>query len=137
MCFFFLMTPRQPRATLTDTLFPYTSLFRSGLLRSRYRRSRAPAPGYPVGRLFRDRRRNRRACRPRAALSGAERRIRHHGELLGLSDRGALLPRRSEEHTSELQSLMRISYAVFCLKKKKQQTLTETNSSKTKNKSHT
>src|SRR3546814_3842700 len=106
MCFFFLMTPRQPRATLTDTLFPYTSLFRSGLLRSRYRRSRAPAPGYPVGRLFRDRRRNRRACRPRAALSGAERRIRHHGELLGL---------RSEEHTSELQSLMRISYAVFFL----------------------
>src|SRR3546814_10155435 len=125
MCFFFLMTPRQPRATLTDTLFPYTSLFRSGLLRSRYRRSRAPAPGYPVGRLFRDRRRNRRACRPRAALSGAERRIRHHGELLGLSDRGALLP-RSEEHTSELQSLMRISYAVFCLTKKKRHAMNMT-----------
>src|SRR3546814_4607881 len=76
-CFFFLMIRRPPRSTRTDTLFPYTTLFRS--------HGREPS---------RD-----RGGRP---LGGQE------GEADG----------RSEEHTSELQSLMRISYAVFCLKKK-------------------
>src|SRR3546814_20159678 len=75
--FFFLMIRRPPRSTRTDTLFPYTTLFRSV----------APRPRHPM------------PCwqsLPSPHLSC-----------------------RSEEHTSELQSLMRISYAVFCLKKKK------------------
>src|SRR3546814_12280611 len=95
MLFFFLMIRRQPRSTRTDTLFPYTTLFRSG-----------------IGVL-------------RAA---AERNVRVPGELsvIGFDDIQMsryvypALTTRSEEHTSELQSLMRISYAVFCLKKKKQ-----------------
>src|SRR3546814_8217743 len=75
--FFFLMIRRPPRSTRTDTLFPYTTLFRSPESRLRF--------------LL------------RLPLRSATRRP----------------PCRSEEHTSELQSLMRISYAVFCLKKKK------------------
>src|SRR3546814_13108631 len=82
--FFFLMIRRPPRSTRTDTLFPYTTLFRS-------RRARRDAL---------DRRRRKRVI-PR--LPGAV----------------AQMEERSEEHTSELQSLMRISYAVFCLKKTK------------------
>src|SRR3546814_11663637 len=77
--FFFLMIRRPPRSTRTDTLFPYTTLFRS------------PFTGW--------------RCQA----------------LIAVRMRKRLAPRfgRSEEHTSELQSLMRISYAVFCLKKKK------------------
>src|SRR3546814_17995470 len=95
--FFFLMIRRPPRSTLTDTLFPYTTLFRS---------ARLPGRGAP-GRCGR--------------RTGA--RATYHGAAdHGAADNGAARPRagaRSEEHTSELQSLMRISYAVFCLKKKK------------------
>src|SRR3546814_15127465 len=76
---FFLMIRRPPRSTRTDTLFPYTTLFRS----------RREQPG-----------------RDRADQSVGTRAGAGAGK------------RRSEEHTSELQSLMRISYAVFCLKKK-------------------
>src|SRR3546814_5395710 len=76
------MIRRPPRSTRTDTLFPYTTLFRS------------PVARRPV---------------PLRVLLGHRRdeAVRRVGSL------------RSEEHTSELQSLMRISYAVFCLKKKK------------------
>src|SRR3546814_12556447 len=91
---FFLMILRPPRSTRTDTLFPYTTLFRS-------------VDGVAVERrLERD-----------AILERAVERCR----IAGLFDRGerGLEIDRSEEHTSELQSLMRISYAVFCLKKKK------------------
>src|SRR3546814_10806504 len=93
--FFFLMIRRPPRSTRTDTLFPYTTLFRS-----------------PTG----------------------------QGNIIGNPIEPVILPRwvrgktevslelsrvdRSEEHTSELQSLMRISYAVFCLKKKTMITIT-------------
>src|SRR3546814_10419018 len=87
-CFFFLMIRRPPGSTRTDTLLPYTTLFRS-----RYRgSSRRHAPSSP---------------RPdRCGQSGCciQASHRHPGN-------------RSEEHTSELQSLMRISYVVFCLKK--------------------
>src|SRR3546814_1899296 len=83
--FFFLMIRRPPRSTRTDTLFPYTTLFRS--------HSRLPASPRRRG----------------SSLRYAARAARH---------RATALTRRSEEHTSELQSLMRISYAVFCLKKK-------------------
>src|SRR3546814_3583841 len=85
------MIRRPPRSTRTDTLFPYTTLFRS---------LRAVA-GVP-----------RLLCDVR---SGAQGSVRAHPA--GVCR--ARLSARSEEHTSELQSLMRISYAVFCLKKKK------------------
>src|SRR3546814_13143650 len=77
---FFLMIRRPPRSTRTDTLFPYTTLFRSTSPLVFWSSSRvfAPSPSGPIH-------------------------------------------LRSEEHTSELQSLMRISYAVFCLKKKNRQ----------------
>src|SRR3546814_17681652 len=102
LLFFFLMIRRPPRSTRTDTLFPYTTLFRSGLI------SVGSAPGN----------------------TGGAQRIAAHGLAEGFplcSSR--LLGCRSEEHTSELQSLMRISYAVFCLKKKKntQKTTAPTN----------
>src|SRR3546814_6566514 len=91
------MIRRPPRSTRTDTLFPYTTLFRSvGPL------STVGAPA--MDRV--DRRRGR-------GLSGGASRRTSTGRRRGVR-------RRSEEHTSELQSLMRISYAVFCLKKKKQ-----------------
>src|SRR3546814_1580873 len=94
-CCFFLMIRRPPRSTRTDTLFPYTTLFRS-----------------------------------RQVLAVV------HTVLHGMADDFVAVTKRqatayqvisevgrSEEHTSELQSLMRISYAVFCLKKKRHQTV--------------
>src|SRR3546814_2405399 len=84
---FFLMIRRPPRSTRTDTLFPYTTLFRSHPLRLN------------------------------ANLTDAGERADSSCSPNGHS----LLYLRSEEHTSELQSLMRISYAVFCLKKKTKQ----------------
>src|SRR3546814_10911618 len=96
MLFFFLMIRRPPRSTRTDTLFPYTTLFRSPPSRWAPGSASSPVSVCPIERLA-DR------------VSG---------------DRQTLdRPDRSEEHTSELQSLMRISYAVFCLKKKKNITL--------------
>src|SRR3546814_3422687 len=97
------MIRRPPRSTLTDTLFPYTTLFRSRMARGlhpaaiggavvphHHRRRMAEAADLQAGFV------------PHRKAEGAER----------------ALHARSEEHTSELQSLMRISYAVFCLKKK-------------------
>src|SRR3546814_3542294 len=83
--FFFLMIRRPPRSTRTDTLFPYTTLFRS----------ERQAAGYAAIRVV-------AAAHRDFAVRGVD--------IDPLA--------RSEEHTSELQSLMRISYAVFCLKKK-------------------
>src|SRR3546814_10645221 len=97
--FLFLMIRRPPRSTRTDTLFPYTTLFRSPAdpRDGRYHRAVAAA--------------DRRESRDRRDVQPAWR--------LARRDRLSVPPfRRSEEHTSELQSLMRISYAVFCLKKK-------------------
>src|SRR3546814_2009509 len=94
------MIRRPPRSTRTDTLFPYTTLFRSRP------RSRTRADGCADAR-------HRTGGRPPLHRSNEE-------PLLRVPDGDPL--RRSEEHTSELQSLMRISYAVFCLKKKKKQT---------------
>src|SRR3546814_12085262 len=108
--FFFLMIRRPPRSTRTDTPFPYTTLFRSAAA-GKGRGDRQLQLRRPVVRL--DRRRRRQ-------LGRADRRHRHRD--LGAGHRRAQLAGgggRSEEHTSELQSLMRISYAVFCLKKKK------------------
>src|SRR3546814_5796264 len=97
------MIRRPPRSTRTDTLFPYTTLFRSHVaVVLRYHR---PAFGACVGEHVQIRRQH--------ALRGAgrARRVDDRLDIPGID-------RRSEEHTSELQSLMRISYAVFCLKKK-------------------
>src|SRR3546814_9383069 len=96
------MIRRPPRSTRTDTLFPYTTLFRS---RRQYAHKSRWTPGI-LSKLF----------------------FIHIPKTAGTSVNSLLtewfgqeksLPIRSEEHTSELQSLMRISYAVFCLKKKK------------------
>src|SRR3546814_8437831 len=108
MLFFFLMIRLPPRSTRTDTLFPYTSLCRSRaagplLLRIRHQRLR------PGRRNLRDEDPGPRDP-PVGADEGAVELVAH------------VLHARSEEHTSELQSLMRISYAVFCLKKKTQKT---------------
>src|SRR3546814_4200912 len=92
------MIRRPPRSTRTDTLFPYTTLFRS---------EHSPFCGLLISHsddvccLLTD----HLYCCGKLQTSS------HHGRIEG----------RSEEHTSELQSLMRISYAVFCLKKKKKQ----------------
>src|SRR3546814_8850297 len=86
------MIRRPPRSTRTDTLFPYTTLFRSDA-------DRRPA---------RPRRRSRRSPATGDDMTTQT-----------LTQPGCA---RSEEHTSELQSLMRLSYAVFCLKKKKKKT---------------
>src|SRR3546814_7315030 len=99
------MRRRPPRSTRTDTLFPYTTLFRSG-------DREAPRAGVEVrGRARGQRdRRVQRADRRGGRLDAGP--ALRDGRHLGL------YVVRSEEHTSELQSLMRISYAVFCLKKK-------------------
>src|SRR3546814_17608703 len=129
------MSRRPPRTTLTDTLFPYTTLFRSvdvaALRRVAHRHQRPLGDaGVLVGALELQQAIDvdvrRRALE---ILVGAD------DDALGvdLVDH-ARPPRhdghaRSEEHTSELQSLMRISYAVFCLKKKKTKT-TNTNTNR-------
>src|SRR3546814_10181835 len=96
--FFFLMIRRPPRSTRTDTLFPYTTLFRS-CAKVEARRLSVPPMRYDD------------------ALPIAAKREEIKTAIAG--------HQRSEEHTSGLQSLMRISYAVFCLKKKKQKLKSE------------
>src|SRR3546814_1947310 len=116
MFIFFLMIRRPPRSTRTATLFPYTTLFRS----CRPRRARARAGFHPCPEQRRRPRHPAPRCRE-AALVLRHRRIfprrRARRHAVGLPG-GFRLRKRSEEHTSELQSLMRISYAVFCSKKK-------------------
>src|SRR3546814_1494709 len=82
---FFLLLRRPPRSTRTDTLFPYTTLFRSVVMADR-----------------------------------TESEIHRGEQAARLLNEPLMIEARSEEHTSELQTLMRNSYAVFCLKKKKQ-----------------
>src|SRR3546814_7431888 len=108
------MIRRPPRSTRTDTLFPYTTLFRSDRLACGEMRgltcANEPIIGYVeiVIHLLEIR---RHFIRQQGWLPPpSPRRLRHFQTVL-------VRPRRSEEHTSELQSLMRISYAVFCLKK--------------------
>src|SRR3546814_6582037 len=99
---FLLMIRRPPRSTRTDTLFPYTTLFRSA--------TSAATPDL--------------RSRPRAAVASD---VEAMGPRSSMSRRVSAVSSRSEEHTSELQSLMRISYAVFCLKKKNNITNQNTN----------
>src|SRR3546814_3081261 len=107
--FFFLMIRRPPRSTRTDTLFPYTTLFRSTGYASAARSGQASA------RVWRQLP-SAWGC-PIAGRAQAGSRTR--SQCCGLRGTGAVRVARSEEHTSELQSLMRISYAVFCLTTKK------------------
>src|SRR3546814_12107304 len=121
--FFFLMIRRPQRSTRTDTLFPYTTLFRSWVfsceLPSRSLRTLVvarlilvmamPPCVYLVS-----------GSLPRLPTRMALLMPRAMDDLFGVRLLACRPPSRSEEHTSELQSLMRISYAVFCLKKKKQ-----------------
>src|SRR3546814_9018808 len=94
------MIRRPPRSTRTDTLFPYTTLFRS-----RLRQYQQIVVAFQIAR----------------PVGEALATVMHLFELVALDHRShRAIEHRSEEHTSELQSLMRISYAVFCLKKKKQ-----------------
>src|SRR3546814_7732695 len=104
------MIRRPPRATRTDSLVPYTTLFRSH-------------PTSSAGR--RGRRRSRDARPPPSSPSAPEPRVqskRRNGGPRSVYRLESRNRARSEEHTSELQSLMRISYAVFCLKKKIKET---------------
>src|SRR3546814_10836285 len=104
------MIRQPPRSTRTDTLFPYTTLFRSDRHRRRHGRG-----GAGDVRRVEDHGLHRRGAR----LDQHLRRVHHHAADAAEVPQ-AVRRTRSEEHTSELQSLMRISYAVFCLKKKKQ-----------------
>src|SRR3546814_12847279 len=111
------MIRRPPRSTRTDTLFPYTTLFRSGPARRASGRHERPAgQGHPRQLGPADR------CGERPGRCGEENRRGSSRGLkippLPLRERVKVDVYRSEEHTSELQSLMRTSYAVFCLKKK-------------------
>src|SRR3546814_6799496 len=111
------MIRQPPRSTRTDTLFPYTPLFRSGGPDLRGGRCRWAVPdGKGEGKI--------------RVQPGAARRDPYWGRGdVRVEDQLGLPPSfrsRSEEHTSELQSLMRISYAVFCLKKKKKKQHTTT-----------
>src|SRR3546814_4777733 len=126
------MIRRPPRSTRTDTLFPYTTLFRS-----RYRRRTLSLEAEAQHLVVECLARHSEALGGPAAVEAVPPQSVDDAVLLaaavGLGGGAALqqrqkllelhwtaLPPRSEEHTSELQSLMRISYAVFCLKKKKQ-----------------
>src|SRR3546814_7810668 len=98
------MIRRPPRSTRTDTLFPYTTLFRSCYVRLSHHRQCLK-------------------CEFRIFIKqDAWQRIARHAEN---ASKNVCFSQRSEEHTSELQSLMRISYAVFCLKKKKKKIPTQ------------
>src|SRR3546814_9275353 len=97
------MILRPPRSTRIYTLFPYTTLFRSAVVPQMVAADRQRDFGTQV---------RRRHLQAKLAVMPWHRRV----HLVDEDDIG--LARRSEEHTSELQSLMRISYAVFCLKKK-------------------
>src|SRR3546814_5149487 len=99
LTFCFLMIRRPPRSTRTDTLFPYTTLFRSIEMAFKTRITEMLGIEHPI-------------------VQGGMQSVGYAELASAVSNAGGLVG-RSEEHTSELQSLMRISYAVFCLKKKK------------------
>src|SRR3546814_20956707 len=94
---FFLMILRPPRSTRTDTLFPYTTLFRSPIDQEKFIKEKDQYIDF-----------NEKKSDSLDSVATL------------INPNEPLIIARSEEHTSELQSLMRISYAVFCLKKKKQ-----------------
>src|SRR3546814_7119661 len=112
------MLRRPPRSTRTDTLFPYTTLFRSP--------DREPAMTVPTATDI-----------PTRVVVGFQLRIGRARFATVFRRRLESRRTRSEEHTSELQSLMRISYAVFCLKKKKHKIIKQQIYTNNKKKKHT
>src|SRR3546814_1315395 len=98
------MIRRPPRSTRTDTLFPYTTLFRSNVVMNCAFGAETFAVDTHIFRVG-----NRTGLASGKTVLAVEQKL----------EKDTPQPFRSEEHTSELQSLMRISYAVFCLKKKK------------------
>src|SRR3546814_9283983 len=127
------MIRRPPRSTRTDTLFPYTTLFRSQIgsaaVNDIKRRIQLGQSIRGVGLCFKaDTRRSH--CTGSSASSGFISQVQRgrlrigqrYADRLASARAGLDSHSRSEEHTSELQSLMRISYAVFCLKKKRNNT---------------
>src|SRR3546814_2058043 len=114
------MIRRPPRSTRTDTLFPYTTLFRSPSELRHRSNYRGGISGFPSGFQYLICLLLKRSLSSEGAgLSQVDKAILGH--ICPLFHVGCA---RSEEHTSELQSLMRISYAVFCLKKKIKNTYT-------------
>src|SRR3546814_1249539 len=118
------MIRRPTRSTRTDTLFPYTTLFRSHIRSGRRAALRDVHPTGLAGPITATT--ATPVHDPRAIGRGAAKKrrmlwIRGYGPINGRQSlgRSIAIEKRSEEHTSELQSLMRISYAVFCLNKKK------------------
>src|SRR3546814_4177484 len=113
------MIRRPPRSTRTDTLFPYTTLFRSRLAEDHLEALLERLADHDLALEVDDH-----------ALEAGHRRLlrgdveRSHVDEATVDQDGGEAAVRSEEHTSELQSLMRISYAVFCLKKKRRNTKT-------------
>src|SRR3546814_10843452 len=116
------MIRRPPRSTRTDTLFPYPTLFRSGADRVGGAGRGGVAVDADVAKVLTECRLHAGANRPGEGLAAA----------LHSADAGLGVGGRSEEHTSELQSLMRISYAVFCLKKQKRKNTYVTSSRRAK-----
>src|SRR3546814_6344233 len=121
--FFFLMIRRPPRSTRTDTLFPYTTLFRSA--------TKAGLRSYTQAIRHALKDSNIRVIEALPPVVETNMTAGRAGKKMNAHDCAAEI--RSEEHTSELQSLMRISYAVFCLKKKKKINQTN-NTNNTRNK---
>src|SRR3546814_2521924 len=126
------MIRRPPRSTRTDTLFPYTTLFRSSggdvheIIGPLTNMSMPELLDFT--RMTGDLVKAMRAC-PQPVVAAVDGICAGAGAMIALAcDMRLGTPQartaRSEEHTSELQSLMRISYAVFCLKKKTKQTIT-------------
>src|SRR3546814_9504784 len=135
-CLFYLMMRRPPRSTRTDTLFPDTTLFRSGhrgigverqVLAGIGRVGLLHLPGVAGGLDGKEEARPEGMGRAHQAAQvhrlsdafGADGKVSAHGGRTCMAWAAEASCLRSEEHTSELQSLMRISYAVFCWKKKK------------------
>src|SRR3546814_2356598 len=121
------MILRPPRSTRTDTLFPYTTLFRSEFASGFF--AFAHKFAYPVAEVVQ---------KPVLGLlpiiaAGARGQVGAddaQAVVVGPDDPALAVELRSEEHTSELQSLMRISYAVFCFKKNKNKNMVNTNPTK-------
>src|SRR3546814_3811254 len=126
--FFFLLIRPPPRSTRTDTLFPYTTLFRSAADREHGLRQLCGAAHHrrdlrhriPIGQGEPKKRPGSRwGGRPFSLPAGVRDQAGRTPSAAITMSAGITSPKRSEEHTSELPSLMRISYAVFCWKKKK------------------
>src|SRR3546814_2297249 len=122
------MIRRPPISTRTDTLFPDTTLFRSRIACGHREHSRVAQQHRPAHQI---RFRGGEFDELQVHLARAQRTVAVRQRHLADIERAprVALPERSEEHTSELQSLMRISYAVFCLKKKKTRQTTTQNTS--------